>query len=98
MLGDDEHRRFKRMSVDANAKVIVGSGEHEKIYDAVCQDLSATGVSLQLSAAIEEGEAIVIYIKSGGPIASLKARATVIRSTMVDNGDYQLGCEITEML
>lgn len=98
MLGDEENRNFMRMSVNADAKIVVGSGEHEQVIDAVCLDLSATGASLQIQQPLAEGEEVVIYVKSGGRVPALKALAEVVRSQRLDEGDYQVGCRITQML
>lgn len=101
MLGSDDNRDFMRMTVDADAKVILGydeGGAHEKIYDAKCLDLSAAGVSLKLAHDISEGTELAVYIKSGSQLPGLKALAEVVRSQRLEDGDYQLGCRITKML
>ncbi|MGM0481444.1 MAG: PilZ domain-containing protein [Pseudomonadota bacterium] len=98
MLGNDENRNFMRMSVNADAKIVAGSGQHEQIIDAVCLDLSATGASLQIQQPLTESQQVVIYVKSGGQVPPLKALAEVVRSQRLDNGDHQVGCHITKML
>tara|TARA_B100000242_G_C42823316_1_gene382553 strand:+ start:332 stop:637 length:306 start_codon:yes stop_codon:yes gene_type:complete len=101
MLGSDDHRNFMRMSVNADAKVVIGydeGGEHEQVLDAVCLDLSATGASLQVEAPVAEGERIVIYIKAGEKFPAFKALAEVLRSQRLEEGGYQLGCKITQLL
>ena len=100
MLSNDENRDFMRMSVNAEARVIVGyndDGDHEQVIDAVCLDLSATGASLQVDHAVAEGQPIVIYIKAG-KVPAFKAKADVLRSQRLEEGGYQLGCKITELL
>lgn len=100
MLGSDDNRDFMRMSVNADAKVILGyddAGEHEQVIDAVCHDLSATGASLQLNVAVPERETIVIYIKAG-KVPAFKAKAEVVRSQRLEDGQYQIGCRILDML
>lgn len=100
MLGNDENRDFMRMAVNADAKVILGydaGGEHEQVLDAVCLDLSATGASLDIAVPVDQGQQIVIYIKAG-KVPAFKARAEVLRSTRIEEGGYQLGCKITELL
>ncbi|HAD48009.1 MAG: PilZ domain-containing protein [Idiomarina sp.] len=100
MLNNDENRDFMRMSVNAEAKVIVGydeGGDHEQVLDAICLDLSATGASLHLQSPVEQGESIVIYIKAG-KVPAFKAKAEVVRSQRLEEGGYQLGCMITELL
>lgn len=98
MLGNDENRNFMRMSVNADAKIVAGSGQQEQIIDALCLDLSATGASLQIQQPLTASQQVVIYVKSGGQVPPLKALAEVVRSQRLDNGDYQLGCHITKML
>ena len=44
-----------------------------------------------------EGQPIVIYIKAG-KVPAFKAKADVLRSQRLEEGGYQLGCKITELL
>lgn len=100
MLDSDDSRNFMRMSVNADAKLIIGydaEGDHEQIMDAVCLDLSATGASLHVNSAIETGQQVAIYIRAG-KVPAFKALAKVIRSERLEDGNYQLGCKITQLL
>jgi len=99
MLGSDENRNFMRMSVNADAQLILEDEQHgQQVIDAICLDLSATGASLQIKQPLEEGRELTILIESGGNVPALKALAQVVRSQRLDEGDYQLGCKITKIL
>ncbi|WP_419149345.1 PilZ domain-containing protein [Pseudoalteromonas 'SMAR'] len=94
MINEDK-RRFMRMTVEAVATITeLESGQQ---YQGVCQDLSATGLSVAVNEPIEANTMVDIFIDSSGEmIQPLHAHANVIRCTQEQEGQWIVGLEITQ--
>lgn len=92
-----EKRDFIRMSM--NTRVEVYPDGQPKGLTGTCNDLSATGMSLLLDAAIAEGTEVRVIIASpNAQFDSLDAKARVIRCEAEKaEGLYRLGLEVLSM-
>ncbi len=91
-----EKRDFIRMRVET-AITIECDATH---YDAVCLDLSSTGMQIETSGSVplKQGQSIRVVIPSThAKLSSLHAEAIIRRLDMLDNGQQALGLEITSM-
>lgn len=92
----NEQRDFRRMTVDAPTKVVFVKDDTMVQVDAICKDLSATGLSLQVPQALLVGDLIEVIIH-GQNVAPLDIKAKVRRVQALDDGNYLLGCETTSV-
>lgn len=67
--------------------------------NAICRDLSATGMSAEADEPIEIGSQVFCQLEGASPeLPALKASATVVRCAQEESGSYILGLEIVEHL
>jgi hypothetical protein len=99
MLGYDDKRNFYRMMVNSPCQVTIMDASNENAVNAVCRDISATGLSVELAAkSIELGALLEITIESSNEqLASLVAKAKVIRCDAMNDEACLVGAEISEM-
>lgn len=93
-----EKRDFIRMKIDTPAKVEI---EREGVVtDAICNDLSGSGMSLTVGEEIAINSELLVTLTPdktiGGP--SLQARCSIARCRQGDPGQYILGLEIKQIL
>ncbi|WP_264758427.1 PilZ domain-containing protein [Aestuariirhabdus haliotis] len=73
-----EKRDFMRMQIDSTAQITRSSGESMSVR---CSNLSSSGVLLEASEAIPDGEQLIITIPSERPeFPDFCAEARVVRS------------------
>ncbi|QEY58774.1 PilZ domain-containing protein [Pseudomonas sp. C27(2019)] len=91
-----EKRDFIRMRVETEITL-----ECDGInYDAVCIDLSSTGMQIETSGSVplSEGQSIRVLIPSAhSKLSSLQAETIIRRLETLDDGRQALGLEITSM-
>ncbi|MBE0367502.1 PilZ domain-containing protein [Pseudoalteromonas sp. MMG013] len=94
MLHEDK-RRFMRMMVNAKAQIkLLESG---LTLEGICNDLSATGLSIEIEEPIEMDTLVEVYIDSNSSSTPpLNAHAKVVRCTQEQEPGYLLGLEITQ--
>jgi len=99
MLAYDDKRNFYRMIVNSPCQVTVIDSPAAKPMDAVCRDISATGLSIELqSLKVELGSLLEITIESSNEeLESLVAKAKVIRCDELSDQACLVGAEISEM-
>lgn len=99
MLGYDDKRNFYRMMVNSPCQVTVVDLPAGQTLNAVCRDISATGLSIELQAQnIELGALLEVTIESSNEeLASLVAKAKVIRCDVLSDEACLVGAEISEM-
>lgn len=99
MLGYDDKRNFFRMMVNSPCQVQINDEESSRTLQAVCKDISATGMSLEVEEpSIELGTQVVVSIDSNSSqIPSLSAVATVVRCEAESDESCVIGVEISEM-
>ena len=99
MLGYDDKRNFFRMMVNSPCQVTVNDAESSRIVQAICRDISATGMSLEVEeSSIELGVQLAVQIEStGSQIPSLSASAKVVRCEEASENSCIIGVEISEM-
>ncbi|CAM4152469.1 PilZ domain-containing protein [Pseudoalteromonas byunsanensis] len=94
MLHEDK-RRFMRMMVNARARLTIL--ETGLTFEGKCHDLSATGLSIEVSEPIEPNTMMEVHINSSSAsIPPLNAHANVVRCAQEQDGRYILGLEITQ--
>jgi len=99
MLGYDDKRNFFRMMVNSPCVVQIDDAESSRTVQAVCRDISATGMSLELEeSSIEMGTELTVQIEStSSQIPSLSASAKVVRCDPASENSCIVGVEITQM-
>ncbi len=99
MLGYDDKRNFYRMMVNSPCQVSLVMQPSTQSMNAVCRDISATGMSIELEASdIEIGALLEITIESNNEqIPSLVAKAKVVRCDSIAQDNCLVGVEISEM-
>lgn len=98
MLGHSDKRNYFRMMVNAEVQVMINDPQSGRVIDAVCRDLSSTGMSLEVDEPLEMGVLLYIKMQSANPsIPPLSAHAKVTRCAQEQEDCYQLGVQIVEM-
>ena len=91
----DEKRDYIRMKLDTPIQVKLDTGNY---IEGMCLDLSVNGMQFELDRAIQTGECIEAYIRSGmGKVPDLFSKATVVRTTRIDSDRYLHGVQIESM-
>lgn len=99
MLGYDDKRNFFRMMVNSVCELKIVDDESTRTLQAVCKDISATGMSFELEeSSVELGTLVNVYIESTNQqIPSLTADTKVVRCDASDESSCTVGVEILEM-
>lgn len=99
MLGYDDKRNFFRMLLNSPCELKVSDDESTRSLQAVCKDISATGMSFEVEEeSIELGTKIFVSIEStSSQIPSLTATAKVVRCGSASDSSCTIGVEILEM-
>ena len=99
MLDYDDKRNFYRMMVNSPCQVSIIDSPSTSLTNAVCRDISATGLSIELQIQkVELGALIEVTIDSNNEeLESLVAKAKVIRCDELSNDACLVGAEISEM-
>lgn len=92
----NDQRDFHRMAINAPATVVFVKDDAMQRASAICKDLSATGLSLQVGEPMLVGDAIEVVIQ-GLNVAPLDVKAKVIRVEPLDDGEFLIGCEATSI-
>ncbi len=99
MLGYDDKRNFYRMMVNSPCTVVLTEQPESPVMTAVCRDISATGMSLEIEVSnIELGTIMEVTIDSNSEqITSLLAKVKVVRCDAHGDSACLVGLEILEM-
>ncbi|WP_100658248.1 PilZ domain-containing protein [Alteromonas flava] len=99
MLGYDDKRNFFRMMVNSPCELVLDDDESSRTIQAICRDISATGMSLEVGeSSIELGTSVSVSIEStSSQIPSLSAKAKVVRCVPEGESSCVVGVEILEM-
>lgn len=99
MLGYDDKRNFFRMMVNSVCELKIVDDESTRTLQAVCKDLSATGMSFEIEeSSVELGTMVNVHIEStSSQIPSLTADTKVVRCDVIDENSCTVGVEIIEM-
>ncbi|GAB2992097.1 PilZ domain-containing protein [Psychrosphaera aestuarii] len=99
MIRYDDNRNFFRMMVNTSIEVEISDADAGRKIDAVCRDLSATGLAIETDEHIEPGTQIMCRVDgTNSDLPALQASATVVRCTLEESGVYTVGVEINEQL
>jgi hypothetical protein len=85
--------------VNSVCELKIVDDESTRSLQAVCKDISATGMSLEIDeSSIEMGTMVNVYIEStNSQIPSLTAETKVVRCEAIDDNSCIVGVEILEM-
>jgi c-di-GMP-binding flagellar brake protein YcgR len=99
MLDYDDNRNFFRMMVNTVCEVKIAHYGASRSLQAVCKDISATGMSFEIAeGSIEMGTKVNVYIEStNSQVPSLTADTEVVRCEALDDNSCTVGVEILEM-
>lgn len=96
MLNEDK-RNFRRMQINTKVQLVTLEPIADQHIEALCVDLSATGLSLQLDELLELGTIVKVNIDSTSPdITALDATAKVVRASKESDGTVTAGLEIVQ--
>ena len=95
MLDYDDKRNFFRMMVNSVCEVKIVDDESSRSLQAVCKDISATGMSFEIEeSSIEMGTKVSVYIEStNSQIPSLTANTKVVRCDVIDDNACTVGVD-----
>ena len=99
MIGYDDNRNFFRMMVNSVCELKIVDEESSRSLQAVCRDISATGMSLEIEeSTVEMGTKLNVYIEStNSQIPSSTADTKVVRCDAIDDNSCTVGVEIFEL-
>ncbi|MBF7072934.1 PilZ domain-containing protein [Glaciecola sp. MH2013] len=99
MLGYDDKRNFYRMMINSPCELTLLDDPTQRKTAAICKDISATGMSLEIEeASMEIGTLLEVAIESNNDqIPSLNAKAKVLRCEPEGDNACLVGVEISEM-
>ena len=98
MINHDDKRSFLRMMVNADLELKLDDAEAGSCIDAICRDLSSTGMCAEVSEPIEPGALLKAKLASNNPaVPPLRASLKVIRCTQEVDDTYILGMEFIEL-
>lgn len=99
MLGYDDKRNFFRMLLNSPCELTVSDEESTRSLQAMCKDISATGMSFEVEEqSVELGTKVQVSIEStSSQIPSLSATAKVVRCDAGTDTSCTIGVEIIEM-
>ena len=97
MIKYNDNRNFFRMLVNTNIEIEIADVDAGRKLDAMCRDLSATGLAIETDEAIEVGTKLICRVEGASPeLPALHALATVVRCQQVEPGLFTIGVEINE--
>lgn len=92
-----EKRDFIRMKISAPLTATLSADR--VVIEGKCLDLSGGGMRVEAKENIAVGTDLEVEVSSGhGHSPTLKAKTRVVRSNAGENGLYELGLEIIEVL
>ena len=99
MLQYDDKRNFFRMMLNSPCEIVVIDDESSRSLQAVCKDISSTGMSFEVEEhSVELGTRVEVSIEStSSQIPSLSAKAKVVRCDKNTESTCVIGVEISEM-
>jgi hypothetical protein len=98
MLNYDDKRNFYRMMVNSEVSVTILDDEVNSQFTAVCRDLSATGLAIEMESPVETGTQLKVHIEStNASIPSLHARGEVVRCAEDGPDNYLVGVAIQDL-
>ena len=99
MLGYDDKRAFFRMMMNSPCTLVVSGEAGRNKLSAVCRDISATGMSFEVSEALNVGDEMEVSIESNSAqISSLCALVRIVRQFEESDGNYVIGTEVVKMM
>lgn len=94
----DDKRNFYRMMLNSEVIVTVIDDEANSQLTAICRDLSATGMAIELSHPLELGTHVRVKVASlNNAVQSLDAKGKVVRIDEENAECYLIGILIEEI-
>ncbi len=91
-----EKRDFIRMKLDTNIRL--SFEESDQTMNAICRDLSGTGMLIETEDPLVEGSEFHTSLPSTNEaFPSFETRVKVIRCTPIENEKFLIGTEILDM-
>jgi len=99
MIKYNDNRNFFRMMVNTSIEVEIADADAGRKLDAICRDLSATGLAIETDEPVEVGTKVICRVEGTSPeLPALHASATIVRCKQEESGNYTLGVEIIEQM
>ncbi len=93
MLGHSDKRNYYRMMVNSQVQLMINDPQSGRVINAICRDLSSTGMSLEIDEPLEMG--IMLYIKMQSSNPSIPPLSAHAKSNALRSGTRRLlpaGC------
>jgi len=95
VIGRSDQRGFLRMGIKSKLTFKI-CGKND-VYEAISNDLSATGISFTCKQQVNEGDFLEVHMKPGIDITPpLTITIKVIRAIATDSGEYEVAGAIHE--
>lgn len=99
MLGYDDKRAFFRMMMNSPCTLMFSDSGASSKVSALCRDISATGMSFEVSEPLTVGAEMEVNIESTSTqISSLCALVKIVRQFEESDGNYVVGTEVIKMM
>ena len=97
MIKQKDSRNFFRMMVNTPVEISISDADAGRKIDAICRDLSSTGMAIETDEPIEIGTMIQCKVEgASSELPALRATAQVVRCQQEQSLVYTLGVEIIE--
>ena len=98
MINHDDKRSFLRMMVNADLELRTMDSQAGACIDALCRDLSSTGMSAEVPDPVEVGTMMTAKLASSNPsVPPLCASVKVTRCSQEFDDTFILGLEFIEL-
>ena len=99
MLGYDDKRAFFRMMMNSPCTLNINDESAGSKISALCRDISATGMSFEVTEALPAGAEMEVNIETtSAQISSLCALVKIVRQIEESDGNYLVGTEVIKMM
>jgi len=98
MINYDDNRDFYRMMLNSQVTVTVIDDEVNSTILAVCRDLSATGMAIEMPHPLELGTGVKVHVDAANnSISALDVKGKIVRCSQESEECYLLGINISEI-
>lgn len=98
MVTFDDKRNFYRMMLNSEVTVTIIDDETNRELTAICRDMSATGMAIEMSHPMELGTNVRVRVESASQsVQSLDANGKVVRVDEESHDCYLIGVLIEEI-
>lgn len=98
MINFDDKRDFYRMMLNSEVCVTIIDSEANRQISAICRDLSATGIAIEMEYPIELSTSVRVKVKSpSDQVQPLDINGKVVRVEEEANACYLVGIAIEDI-